>query len=623
MQVEFDGTFEGWRDAARRLLAGRVPPERVVWQSAGAAPAQSTLDGLDYPPQQRPSPPDDPRVSRRFLLLARMVSCHRDPGRWASLYRVLWRHASGEPQILTLVTDPEVYPLLLMARSVRRAAHKMKAFVRFREVREQADGEPAYVAWFEPAHMVLEATAPFFVRRFHSMRWSILTPDRCAHWDRARLRFTPGADRAAAPSDDQLEELWRTYYAHIFNPARLNRRAMRAEMPRRYWANLPEAALIEGLARGAPRRVADMLARSHGPPEPLPEECRPTAPLPGLLEPGWHPRHDPGLAAARARAERLGAPAPEGLRTPSGKTILIGVAGWTDPTLTRGNVFYPPGAESAEGRLRYYSSRMPLVEVDSTYYSLPTRAMAVEWAARTPAHFVFDIKAHGLMTGHGADVRRLPDWLRRALPRAGTGGRLYGKDLPDELRAEVWRRFLEALEPLRAEGKLGAVLLQFPRWFTPSKASARFLADARSRLGADLGAVEFRHRSWMTERLAARTLKLLEDLELAHVVVDGPQGMESSMPRTVAATSPRLAVVRLHGRRADTWERRNDPATERYRYLYGDDEIEEHLRAVLELSELKESAVHIIYNNCHGNYAVTNAAELSWRLLRSGGPGHP
>ena len=184
----------------------------------------------------------------------------------------------------------------------------------------------------------------------------------------------------------------------------------------------------------------------------------------------------------------------------------------------------------------------------------------------------------------------------------------------------MWRRFLEALEPLRAAGKLGAILLQFPKWFTPSKASARFLADARSRLNGVPGVVEFRHRAWMAERIRARTLDLLRDLELGHVVVDGPQGMESSVPRTVAVTTPSLAVVRLHGRRADTWEKRNDPATERYRYLYDGEEIEEHLRAIIELSEQKVNAIHVIYNNCHGNYAATNAAELTWRLLTGEGP---
>jgi probable DNA metabolism protein len=618
MRAEFDGSFDGWRAVARGLLAAKVPPERAAWEVTGAPAPQPSFAELDYPPRSRHAPPDDPRVSRRFLLLARMVACHRDPGRWAALYRALWRHACGEPELLALVTDPDVYPLLLMARSVRRSAHKMKAFVRFRALQATGEQEPAYVAWFEPTHLVLEATAPFFVRRFPSMRWSILTPDRCAHWDRRTLRFTPGTDRRSTPTDDELERLWRTYYAHIFNPARLNQRAMRAEMPRRYWANLPEAGLVAELAREAPGRVAEMLARRHGPPEPLPDDCRATAPLPELLQPGWDAVHDPGLSAASARAAQAGPLAAAGIVTPAGQRVLIGVAGWTDPTLTRGQVFYPPGADTSETRLRHYASRFPIVEVDSTYYSLPTRAMAVDWAARTPAHFVFDVKAHGLMTGHGADPRRLPDWLRRAVPRSALrAARVYGKDLPDELRGELWRRFLDALEPLRAAGKLGAVLLQFPRWFTPSRASARFLADARTRLGDDTGAVEFRHRAWMTARLAPRTRALLESLELAYVVVDGPQGMESSMPPVVAVTSPRLAVLRLHGRRRDTWETRNDPATERYRYLYDAEEIAEHLRAVLRLSEEKQRALHVIYNNCHGNYAVTNAAELCHRLLGS------
>ena len=622
MRAEFDGSFDGWRGAARRLLAAKVPPEQAVWEVTGAPVTQATFQELDYPPRARRAPPDDPKVSRRFLLLARLVACHRDPGRWAALYRALWRHAAGEPELLSLVTDPDVYPLLLMARSVRRSAHKMKAFVRFRVLRSANDEEPAYVAWFEPAHRVLEATAPFFVRRFPSMRWSILTPDRCAHWDRYTLSFTPGADRSAAPSDDDLEHLWRTYYAHIFNPARLNQRAMQAEMPKRYWANLPEAALVDGLARDAPRRVAEMLSRRQLPPEPLPDDCRPAGPLPALLAAGWHPVHDPGLGAARLRGEGAGVLAPAGIVTPGGHRILIGVAGWTDPTLTRGNVFYPPGVETPEARLRHYAAHFPLVEVDATYYALPTRGMAVEWAARTPAHFVFDVKAHGLMTGHGTDVRRLPDWLRRSVPRTALrANRIYGKDLPAEVRSEIWRRFLEALEPLRAAGKLGAILLQFPRWFTPSRASARYLADARAQLGDILGAVEFRHRSWMAGRVAGRTIGLLEELGLCYVGVDGPQGMESSIPPLVAVTSPRLAVLRLHGRRRETWEARNDPATERYRYLYDDDEIAEHLRAVLELSERKAQALHIVYNNCHGNYAVTNAAELSHRLLSSPGPG--
>lgn len=612
--IVVEGYFASWRERARELLTRGTPPDAVQWQSADAP-----QEGLSLPPA---APPGvgviAPQVSARFLRLAAMVACHRDPGRWDLLYRVLWRHTCGERHLLALATDPEVRRLFEMARAVKRSAHKMKAFVRFRAVRGTDGTDPAYVAWFEPTHLVVEATAPFFARRFRSMRWSILTPDRCAHWDRHALRFTPGAARSSAPTGDELEELWRTYYAGAFNPARLNPDAMQAEMPKRYWRNLPESRLIAELSRAAPRRTAEMLARSLGPAEPVPEDLEAVeAPRPAD-PPGWDRVHDPGLSHARQRMGVAGFGAPLGLSTLDRTRVLVGVAGWTDPTLTSGNVFYPRGVESAEDRLRFYAGRYPIVEVDATYYSLPTRGMAAEWARRTPDHFVFDVKAHGLMTGHGADVRRLPDWLRRELPpRATAGVPLYGRDLPPAVMDEIWLRFLGALEPLRAAGKLGSILFQFPRWFQPSRESAAVLGDVRRRLGPDQGAIEFRHHSWMHGRLGERTLRLLADLDLTYVVVDGPQGLASSMPPTAAVTSPRLAVVRLHGRRVETWERGNDPATERYRYLYDEAELEEHLRRILELSEQKARAVHIIYNNCHGNYAVTNAAELACRLRTS------
>ena len=581
------------------------------------------------------------RVSREFLRLAAAVSCHRDPRRWDDLYRVLWRLTHGEPSLLEVATDPDVHRVSTMHRAVRRAAHKMKAFVRFRVVPSDDATKPAhYVAWFEPAHDVTERVAPFFARRFHAMRWSILTPDRCVHWDRSALVFTAGLPRSAAPRDDALEELWRTYYASVFNPARLNLDAMRAEMPQRYWRELPEARLVRDLAREAPRRVAAMLAQSRGPAEPIPDELRasselgstpPRPPAIGaptaravrfdvrdLEHPGaWDPVHDPGTLAAARRAKRVSARAPRGIALGDGR-VLVGAAGWTDPTLTAPGVFYPHDATTPEDRLRYYASRYPLVEVDSTYYALPSRGMATAWAERTPAHFTFDVKAHALMTGHGADVRQLPDWLRRALPRGAgaSGARVYARDLPPELRDEVWRRFLDALQPLHAAGKLGAVLLQFPRWFQPSRESAAALTRARDRLGDVVGAVELRHRSWMEGRVAARTLALLRDLDLAYVMVDAPQGMESSMPPTVAITSARLAVVRLHGRRTATWEARNDPATERYRYLYDRAELAEWTSRFPDIAQ-RTQGVHVVCNNCHANYGTTNVDEITGMLIEA------
>ena len=161
------------------------------------------------------------------------------------LYRLLWRLTHGEPQLLEISVDPDVAQAHDIEKSVRHDIHKMRAFVRFREV-EHA-GEKWYVAWFEPQHHIVEQNAPFFVDRFASMRWSILTPDRCAHWDGKELSFTAGVPRSEAPDEDEIEDLWRTYYANIFNPARVKVHAMQAEMPKKYWRNLPEATLIPAL----------------------------------------------------------------------------------------------------------------------------------------------------------------------------------------------------------------------------------------------------------------------------------------------------------------------------------------------------------------------------------------
>jgi probable DNA metabolism protein len=616
--VRFDGSYAGWRRAARSALAREVTPDSVYFLSDGrdeslwpaAGPVELPLDAVNA------------RVSRRFLALAALVACHRDDARWGLLYRALWRLTHGERHLLALATDDDVHRLARMAKAVKRAAHKMTAFVRFRHT-GSGPGEPdEYVAWFEPEHHVVERTAPFFARRFAAMRWTILTPDRSVRWDGTQLLFGPGARRASAPNADELEELWRAYYANIFNPARVNPRAMRAEMPKGYWKNLPEAQLIPGLVAGAPARTETMLRQVHAPAEPVPSELEALDASPvaeanlavasPLDLPGADAIHDPGIGTAVRRAGRVRLHRPEGVRMPDGRRVLAGVASWTDPTLVHPGAFYPPEANDAESRLRHYASLYPMVEVDATYYSLPTRAMAVAWAARTPAHFVFHVKAHALMTGHPADVRRLPDWLRRQVPTAAVqAGRLYGKDLPPLLLDDIWHRFVAALDPLVAAGKLGAIFLQFPPWFRPTREAAATLRDTRKRLGSHLAAVEFRCGEWMAPRIAPRTLALLESLELAYTVVDAPQGMPSSMPATVAVTSPKLAVIRLHGRRVETWEKPNAVVTERYRYLYDRGQLAKTADQVEKLLEWKGPDVHVVFNNNHGNYGTTNALELT------------
>ena len=261
--------FAAWREAARGLIQAQIAPDRVEWLLPGMAAGD--LFGAGPPP----APPADAppvRAGRAFLDQAARAALHADPARFDLLYRVLWRLQSA-PRLMEDRADRDVRSVDALDRAVRRDIHKMRAFVRFREVRD-ATGAAHYVAWFEPSHHILAANAGFFVRRFASMRWSILTPLGALHWDGEALHQGPPANRADAPSADPAEDLWRTYYAAIFNPARLKVGAMVKEMPRRYWKNLPEAGLIPELIASAQAREAAMIALGGDdagrPPESLP-----------------------------------------------------------------------------------------------------------------------------------------------------------------------------------------------------------------------------------------------------------------------------------------------------------------------------------------------------------------
>ncbi|WP_207539270.1 UdgX family uracil-DNA binding protein [Sabulicella rubraurantiaca] len=244
--------LDAWRDAARPLLSAGVPPDAVSWDG-------SLFADTDELPPTGATPP---RVPPDFLELAETVLRHRDAERHDLLYRALWRIANGERELLEHATDPLVLRLSLMAKAVRRDAHKMHAFLRFRPHPE----EDWHLAWFEPEHRILEAEAGFFVRRFAGMRWSILTPDGSAHWDGETLEFGPPGRREDVPPEGEGEVLWRAYYGSTFNPARLKPAAMRAEMPLRYWRNLPETREIPRLMEEAPARVAAMVARGASEP---------------------------------------------------------------------------------------------------------------------------------------------------------------------------------------------------------------------------------------------------------------------------------------------------------------------------------------------------------------------
>ncbi len=272
-QISFRPTFADWQRAARNALQAGIAPEDVVWQEITGA--QPTLDIFEEAEPANES--SRFRVPKTFVELARVVTLHRDERRWALLYRIVWRLTHGESKLLEIAVDPDTSLAFEFQKAIRRDVHKMRAFVRFREV--EHEGGKWFVAWFEPAHHIVEYNAAFFVDRFASMRWSILTPERCAHWDGRELTFTDGVDRAQAPTDDKIESLWLTYYANIFNPGRVKVHAMQAEMPKKYWSNLPEAVLIPSLLQEAPRRVEAMVLKSASKTAEMEEHWRP-APAP-------------------------------------------------------------------------------------------------------------------------------------------------------------------------------------------------------------------------------------------------------------------------------------------------------------------------------------------------------
>ena len=272
--------------------------------------------------------------------------------------------------------------------------------------------------------------------------------------------------------------------------------------------------------------------------------------------------------------------------------IRIGTCSWADEALSKH--WYPPGVKAGD-RLSYYAEHFDTVEVDSTYYRLPVESMVERWADRTPEDFVMHIKAFGLMTRHPVKLEALPPDLREHAPTDDKGR----VERPSrEFRGEVFRRFLEALEPLRSAGKLGGILFQFPSYVVYKDRSLDYLQWAREQLGDDAMLVEFRHLSWLDEEHRDETLRFLEGLSATHVIVDAPriEGAKNVVPTVLALTSP-LAYVRFHGRNASTWNKRGGSAAERFDYLYSDDELREWVAPLRELAEGAEQAYAFFNNN--------------------------
>lgn len=298
-----------------------------------------------------------------------------------------------------------------------------------------------------------------------------------------------------------------------------------------------------------------------------------------------------------------------------GTRLLIGTCSWTDPTLLESGWYPPEVAKKPDERLRYYAERFALVENDASYYAIPDPKQAKLWAERTPEEFTMNFKAFGAITTHPIDPKRLPKELRESLPKdVAAKRRVYPKDLPSDVYDEIHARFWVGLEPLRKSGKLGAILLQYPDWFPIGSKNKSEILRARELLPDDTLAVEFRNRTWMEERNQAETLGFLRDNGLAYVSVDEPQGFPSSIPPVAEATAP-LAIVRFHGRNAENWKKPGLTAAERFDYSYKLPELKEWLPKIKRLEE-EADEVHLLMNNCYGDKAVNNAADLARMLAK-------
>jgi uncharacterized protein YecE (DUF72 family) len=303
--------------------------------------------------------------------------------------------------------------------------------------------------------------------------------------------------------------------------------------------------------------------------------------------------------------------------------ILVGTCSWTDRTLIESGGFYPAEAKTPAERLQFYADNFPIVEVDSTYYGLPSERNAGLWVERTPDDFTFDLKAFALFTHHPAQQRSLPKDVREGLdPKAREKNNVYYRDLSPELRDEMWQRFASALLPLDSAGKLGVVLFQFPPWFMPGAESKEYILEVNEeRLPQYSIAVEFRNNLWLSERNRERTLGFLSENRIPFVCVDEPQGFRSSVPPVAEATAPD-ALVRFHGRNRETWERKGITASERFRYLYSEEELKEWVSPVQSLAE-KAERVHVLMNNCYQDFAVRNARRMGELLGASREPPSP
>jgi uncharacterized protein YecE (DUF72 family) len=287
--------------------------------------------------------------------------------------------------------------------------------------------------------------------------------------------------------------------------------------------------------------------------------------------------------------------------------IRVGTSSWTDPTLIACGRFYPADVTTPEQRLRFYASRFPIVEVDSSYYAMPDPQVAHRWASRTPADFIFNIKAFRLFTGHQTPPAALPVDIRHAMNT--NKPMLYYRDVPGELRDELWRRFMIAVEPLRMTGKLGAIHFQFAPWVQHNARNIAHIEHCASQMQEHTMAIELRDQSWFEGGQAAATLALERELGAVHVVVDSPQGFANTVPDVWETTHPHLAIIRLHGRNTAAWNNKSGASSGRFVYEYSPEELAQIAERIRRMAKAVTNA-HVLLNTNFEDQGVRNAGKL-------------
>jgi uncharacterized protein YecE (DUF72 family) len=287
--------------------------------------------------------------------------------------------------------------------------------------------------------------------------------------------------------------------------------------------------------------------------------------------------------------------------------FMIGTASWTDPTLVKSDLFYPPSLKTAEDRLRFYASHFDTVEVDSSYYTLLAEKTAKAWVSRTPPNFMFNIKAFAMLTQHPADTTRLPNALKEMLTETEKSQRSITRPSTQVLD-RAFEMFWSALVPLQEADKLGMLLFQFPPYFICKDSNFDYLTALRERLPEAQLAVEFRHPSWVAEGQRRRdTMEFLRRHEMCYVSVDCPQG-PSIMPSFLEATGAQM-YIRFHGRNRDTWFKKGITAAERFKYLYSERELQEQAERISRVADVERA--YVIFNNCYSNFGVMNATTMA------------